>query len=114
MIRLKSTRNATLADISSNPRQLQIKELDAAQLPRVLSDVDAAVINTNFAIPAGLSPTKDTLFLEGKDSPYANLVVIRSNSDKKAQLALFVKALNSPAVQEKAKELFGDAAIPAW
>ncbi|MGQ3891956.1 MetQ/NlpA family ABC transporter substrate-binding protein [Legionella sp. CNM-4043-24] len=114
LIRLKSTRNATLADISSNPRQLQIKELDAAQLPRVLSDVDAAVINTNFAIPAGLSPTKDTLFLEGKDSPYANLVVIRSNSDKKAQLALFVKALNSPAVQEKAKELFGDAAIPAW
>jgi len=114
LIRLKTTKNATLADISSNPKDLQIKELDAAQLPRVLSDVDAAVINTNFAIPAGLSPTQDALFLEGKDSPYANLVVIRSDSTKKPQLALFVKALNSQPVRDKAKELFGDAAIPAW
>lgn len=114
LISLKKSRNASLADISRNPRQLQIKELDAAQLPRILTDVDAAVINTNFAIPAGLSPTRDTLFLEGKDSPYANLVVIRRNSEKKTQLALFVKALNSKPVLDKAKELFGDAAIPAW
>lgn len=114
LITLKKSRDATLADIDSNPKALQIKELDAAQLPRVLSDVDAAVINTNFAIPAGLSPSRDALFLEDKDSPYANLVVIRRDSEKKAQLALFVKALNSPQVRDKANELFGDAAIPAW
>lgn len=114
LITLKSTTNATTDDIASNPKQLKIKELDAAQLPRVLSDVDAAVINTTFAIPAGLSPTHDALFIEGKDSPYANLIVIRRDSSKKPQLEKFVQAMHSQAVVDKAKELFGDAAIPAW
>ncbi|STX52240.1 29 kDa immunogenic protein [Legionella busanensis] len=114
LITLKKTTTASLDDIATNPKQLQIKELDAAQLPRVLSDVDAAVINTTFAIPAGLSPLRDALFTENKESPYANLIVIRSDSKKRAQLEEFVKALNSPEVQEKAKTLFGDAAIPAW
>ncbi|MDX1836479.1 MetQ/NlpA family ABC transporter substrate-binding protein [Legionella taurinensis] len=114
LITLKHTTTATTDDIASNPKHLQIKELDAAQLPRVLSDVDAAVINTNFAVPAGLSPSRDALFLEGKDSPYANLIVIRRDSDKRSQLEQFVKAMNSNPVKEKAKELFGDAAIPAW
>ncbi|WP_133126827.1 MetQ/NlpA family ABC transporter substrate-binding protein [Legionella nagasakiensis] len=114
LITLKDTRNATVQDIATNPKKLRFKELDAAQLPRVLADVDAAVINTSFAIPAGLNPTKDTLFREGKDSPYANLIVIRRNSTKKPQLELLVKALNSQEVKEKAKDLFGDAAIPAW
>lgn len=114
LITLKSANIATLADITSNPKHLIIKELDAAQLPRVLADVDAAVINTTFAIPAGLSPSHDAIFVEGKDSPYANLIVIRRNSDKKPQLEKFVKALNSKEVKVKAKELFGDTAIPAW
>jgi D-methionine transport system substrate-binding protein len=114
LITLKSTQNSSVQDIAKNPKQLQFKELDAAQLPRVLDDVDAAVINTTFAVPAGLSPTRDAIFLEGKDSPYANLIVIRKNSDKKEQLELFVKALNSPEVKEKAHNLFGDAAIAAW
>jgi len=114
LITLKNTNTASLADIDENPKDLQFKELDAAQLPRILTDVDAAVINTTFAIPAGLSPSKDALFVEGKDSPYANLIVIRSDSDKKKQLEEFVKAMNSPEVTAKAKELFGDAAIPAW
>lgn len=114
LISLKSSTNASLDDIASNPKQLKIKELDAAQLPRVLDDVDAAVINTTFAIPAGLSPTRDALFIEGKDSPYANLIVIRRDSNKKPQLEQFVKAMHSQAVVDKAKQLFGDGAIPAW
>jgi D-methionine transport system substrate-binding protein len=114
LITLKKTTTASLDDIATNPKQLQIKELDAAQLPRVLSDVDAAVINTTFAIPAGLSPVRDALLSENKDSPYANLVVIRSDNLKRSQLEQFVKALNSNEVKEKAKTLFGDAAIPAW
>jgi D-methionine transport system substrate-binding protein len=114
LITLKETKNATVEDIASNPRQLRFKELDAAQLPRILSDVDAAIINTNFAIPAGLRPSKNALFTESKDSPYANLIVVRRDSDKKEQLALFVKALNSREVIAKAHELFGDAAIVAW
>lgn len=101
-------------DITHNPKKLRFKELDAAQLPRILADVDAAVINTTFAIPAGLRPSRDALFVEGKDSPYANLIVIRRNSTKKEQLGLFVKALNSNEVKTKAQELFGDAAVAAW
>ena len=114
LITLKKTPLATLNDIADNPKQLRFTELDAAQLPRVLTDVDAAIINTTFAIPAGLRPTRDALFIEDKDSPYANLIVIRTDSTKKEKIDLFIKALHSDKVKEKAKELFGDAAIPAW
>ncbi|HHF7348056.1 TPA: MetQ/NlpA family ABC transporter substrate-binding protein [Legionella feeleii] len=114
LITLKKTDLASVSDITSNPKHLAIKELDAAQLPRILDDVDAAVINTTFAIPAGLSPSRDAIYVEGKDSPYANLIVIRRDSPKKAQLEEFVKAMNSKEVKNKAQELFGDAAIPAW
>lgn len=114
LITLKETAMPNLSDISSNPKDLKIKELDAAQLPRILADVDAAVINTNFAIPAGLSLSRHAIYKEDKDSPYANLIVIRSDSVKKEQLRKFVKAMNSPEVINKAKQLFGDAAIPAW
>lgn len=114
LIRLKTANNPELKDIESNEHELQFKEMDAAQLPRVLQDVDAAVINTTFALPAGLNPAKDAVFTEDKESPYANLIVIKQDSPKKEQLALFVKALNSEKVKEKAKTLFGDAAIPAW
>jgi D-methionine transport system substrate-binding protein len=61
-----------------------------------------------------LNPSHDALFSEDKNSPYANAIVIRRDSPKKAQLELFVKALNSEEVKEKAKVLFGDSAIPAW
>lgn len=114
LITLKNTHPTGLNDIASNPQNLQFKEMDAAQLPRVLPDVDAAVINTTFALPAGLNPARDALFTEDKNSPYANIIVIRKDSAKKAQLLLFVKALNSEEVKEKAHTLFGDAAIPAW
>lgn len=114
LITLKKSALASVADIINNPKHLTIKELDAAQLPRILDDVDAAVINTTFAIPAGLSPSRDAIYVEGKDSPYANLIVIRRDSPKRAQLEEFVKAMNSKEVTDKAQELFGDAAIPAW
>ena len=114
LVTLKSTQVMTIRDILSNPKNLRFKELDAAQLPRILADVDAAVINTTFAIPAGLSPTRDALFLENKDSPYANLIVVRHGNQKKTQLDLLVKALNSDEVKDRAHALFGDAAIVAW
>lgn len=114
LITLKESNNPGLQDIASNPHNLQFKEMDAAQLPRILPDVDAAVINTTFALPAGLTPSRDALFTEDKDSPYANIIVIRRDSPKKTQLELLVKALNSDEVKDKAKTLFGDAAIPAW
>ncbi|CAM2949145.1 MetQ/NlpA family ABC transporter substrate-binding protein [Legionella worsleiensis] len=114
LITLKDETSAGVPEIKSNPKNLQFKEMDAAQLPRVLPDVAAAVINTTFALPAGLNPRHDALFTESKDSPYANIIVIRKNTEKRPQLELFVKALNSDKVKTKAQQLFGDAAIPAW
>lgn len=114
LIRLKNKRSASLFDIKSNPKQYQFRELDAAQLARALPDVDMAVINTNFAIPAGLHPNRNALFTEGKNSPYANLIVIRKDSPKKEQIQLLVNALHTQEVKDKAKDLFADAAIPAW
>ena len=114
LLTLKKATLLSREDILDNPKNIKIKELDAAQLPRVLDDVEAAVINTTFALPAGLSLAHDAIFSETNDSPYANLIVIRQNSTKKPLLAEFVKAMNSKEVTEKAKQLFGDAAIPAW
>ncbi|PJD92960.1 MAG: hypothetical protein CK424_03575 [Legionella sp.] len=114
LIRLKTKRSASLFDIKRNSKHYQFRELDAAQLSRVLPDVDIAVINTNFAIPAGLHPNRNALFTESKTSPYANLIVIRKSSPKKAQIQLLVDALHTEEVKDKAKTLFSDAAIPAW
>jgi len=115
LIRLKNNSpTATVNDIAENPKKIRFKELDAAQLPRILPDVDAAVINTNFALPAGLKPNQDALFLESKDSPYANIIVIKSNNPKRKQLEQFVDAFQSREVKEKAEKIFGDSAIPAW
>lgn len=114
LITLTKKDSFTIHDIQNNPKHLQIKELDAAQLPRMLMDVDAAVINTTFAIPAGLSPARDAIFLESKDSPYANLIVVRTSDVNESKLNQFMNAMHSQAVLEKAKELFGENAIPAW
>lgn len=106
--------NATVMDIASNPKKLRIVELDAAQLSRSLNDVDLAAINTNYAIPAGLSPAHDALLTEGPDSPYANIVAAREDNKNDSRLKQLVMALHSPAVLSAAKKIFGDAAIPAW
>ncbi len=116
LIHLKQTAGlyATPLDIQDNPKHLQIKELDAAQLARSLPDVDFAVINTNYAIPAGLSPTKDAIFHEGSDSPYANIIVIRQNEINDPRIKQLIAAIQSEAVLEAAKNIFNGQAIPAW
>jgi D-methionine transport system substrate-binding protein len=114
LITLKEQKTPTLSDITSNPKHLKIKELDAAQLPRVLPDVHAAIINTNFALPAGLNPEKNAIFIEEKDSPYMNLIVTRVNNAKEQQIKEFVQAFQSEEVKKKAQELFGNTAIPSW
>ena len=114
LITLKKTETPSLHDVIHNPRNFRFKVLDAAQLPRILPDVDAAIINTTFALPAGLSPSRDALLVENKRSPYANIIVIQQNSPKQAQLDLFVQAFHSKEVKQKAKQLFGDAAVAAW
>lgn len=106
--------NLTPKSITENPKHLQIKEIAAAQLPRILNDLDAAAINTNYAIPAGLYPTKEALFVEHKDSPYANLVVVRTADLHQKKYKQLMKALHSPEVQSAARTLFADQALPAW
>lgn len=105
---------ATPVDIKENPKQLKFKELDAAQLARTLPDVSMAVINTNYAIPAGLSPTKDAIFHEGADSPYANIIVVRTGDVNDVRIRNLVKALQSDEVAAAAKKIFNDQAIRAW
>jgi D-methionine transport system substrate-binding protein len=114
LITLNESPTPSVQDIIANPKKIRIKTLDAAQLPRILPDVDAAVINTTFAIPAGLNPSRDALISERQDSPYANLVVIQTNTKKRAQLEHFVEALHSDDVKAKAQQLFGNAAIIGW
>lgn len=116
LIQLKNSTGitATPRDIITNPKNLQIKEIDAAQLPRTLMDVDLAVINTNFAVPAGLLPKRDALFLENRTSPYANLIVAKNSNKNNPLFQKFIRAFQSPAVITKAKELFNDQAIAAW
>jgi D-methionine transport system substrate-binding protein len=114
LIKVLDKDTLTPRDITANSKNLQIKELDAAQLPRVLIDVDAAVINTTFAIPAGLVPGKDSIFLESKDSPYANLIVVRQGEQQKPAIQKFLSALHSQAVIDKAHSLFGNGAVSAW
>ncbi|MCP4473440.1 MAG: MetQ/NlpA family ABC transporter substrate-binding protein [Gammaproteobacteria bacterium] len=101
-------------DIISNPKHLQFKELTASTLTRALPDVSIAVINTTYASLAGLSPTKNGLFVEGADSPYANIVVVRAGEQDKLQFKQLIEALHSPQVLAKAHQLFKDGAVPAW
>jgi D-methionine transport system substrate-binding protein len=114
LLNLKDRRPSGLQSIRANLKHLRIVELDAAQLPRSLDDVTIAVINTNFALPAGLHPETDAIYLENKNTPYANIIVMKKNNSKKAQIMLFVEEMHSQEVVKKAKDLFGKSAIPAW
>ncbi len=105
---------ATANDIVDNPRNLQITEAEAAMLPRTLDDVDIAVINSNFAMEAKLNPTKDALFIEAKDSPYANIVAVRKGDENRPEIQKLMKALNSPEVKKFIEDKYKGAIIPAF
>lgn len=100
--------------ILKNPKQLKFQEVTSAQLPRALDDLDAACINTNYALTAGLSPLKDGLFHEGADSPYVNILVVQEADKDNPKFQLLLKALHSKEVLEKAHELFGEHALKGW
>ena len=91
----KATEKATAKDVIENPKNLKIVELEASQLPTQLSEVKAAAINTNFALGAKLSRAKDSIFREGKDSPYVNWVVVRTENKDDAVVNKLEKAYQS-------------------
>lgn len=91
---------ATPLDVVSNPKKLRFVELDAAQLPRSLDDLDASAINTNFAISAGLNPQKDAIAMEDPKGPYVNILVVREADKNKPWVAQLIKAYHSPEVRK--------------
>ncbi len=105
---------ATLLDIEENPRELEIVELSAEMLPHALPDLDCAVINGNYAIQAGLSPVEDSLFLESKESPYANVLAVRKGDEDKTAIKKLVKLLQSPEVKSFIEEKYGGGVVPAF
>jgi len=116
LIKLKDASNvsATQKDIVDNPKHLKFRELEAATLPRVLNQVDVALINTNYAIEAKLNPVKDSLFIEDANSPYANLLVAREDNKDSPAFKKLAAALNSPAVKKFIEDKYKGAVVPAF
>ncbi|WP_413721241.1 methionine ABC transporter substrate-binding lipoprotein MetQ [Sodalis sp. RH24] len=106
----------TSLDITANPKHLKIVEIEAAQLPRTLDDgkVDAAIINTNYSTQIGLSPHKDGLFIEDKDSPYVNLIVAREDNKDSDKIKNLVKAYQTDEVAAAADKIYHGDAVKGW
>ena len=105
---------ASARDILDNPKRLKLRELEAATLPRVLNQVDLALINTNYALAAGLKPTQDALLIEGSDSPYVNILVARADNQHSAAMHKLVEHLHSEAVRSFIQEKYQGAVVPAF
>ncbi|WP_029623506.1 MetQ/NlpA family ABC transporter substrate-binding protein [Sphingomonas sp. PAMC 26617] len=116
LIRLKNPTDplAALADIASNPKKLQFKELEAATLPRVLDQVDLAMINTNYALDAKLNPVRDALVIEDAKSPYVNFLVGRAGGEKDPRVVKLIAALRSPATRAFITDHYKGAVLPAF
>ena len=106
--------DATKYDIVSNPGNIQVIELEAAQLPRSLEDLDLAVINSNYALEAGLVATRDALIIEDANSPYVNVLAVRTKDKGKAALKELAKALTSDEVAKFIGENYPGAVVPAF
>ncbi|ANE46993.1 methionine ABC transporter substrate-binding protein [Paenibacillus swuensis] len=104
----------TVKDIEENSKNLKIEELEAAMLPRVVDEMDLALINTNYALEAGLNPMKDALFIEGNDSPYVNILVSRPDNKDSEAMQKLAKALTSPEVKAFIEEKYKGAVIAAF
>jgi len=105
---------ATLKDITANPKHLKFRELEAAMLPRTLDEVDLALINTNYALAAGLNPTKDALLIEDKNSPYVNYLVGREDNQNDPRVQKLAKALTSPEIKTFIERKYHGAVLPAF
>jgi D-methionine transport system substrate-binding protein len=105
---------ATPLDVIENPKKIKFIEVDAAQLPRTLDDLDAAGINTNFALSAGLNPVKDAIAREGAKSPYVNILVVRDADKGKPWVAKLVKAYHSDEVRNYIQNEFKGSVLASW
>ncbi|KIU50233.1 MULTISPECIES: MetQ/NlpA family ABC transporter substrate-binding protein [Pseudomonas] len=116
VIKLKDNTNilSTVKDITGNDKGLKFRELEAATIPRVLTQVDLALINTNYALEAKLNPEKDALVIEGSDSPYVNILVTREDNKDSDAVKKLVAALHTPEVKKFIEEKYKGAVKPAF
>lgn len=105
---------ATPLDVIDNPKKIRFVELDAAQLPRSLDDLDASAINTNYALSAGLHPGKDAIAQESAKSPYVNLIAVREQDKDKPWVAKLVKAYQSPEIRQFVQNEFKGAVLAGF
>ncbi|MFF3913676.1 MetQ/NlpA family ABC transporter substrate-binding protein [Streptomyces sp. NPDC001852] len=106
---------ATPQDIAKNPKNLTFKEVEAAQTPRSLDDVDAAVVNGNYAISAGLKPAKDAIVLESaKNNPYGNFLAVKKGNEKDPRVEKLAKLLVSPEVKKFIEDKYQGSVIPSF
>jgi len=105
---------ATPRDIVNNPRNFRFHQLEAAQLPRSLQDVDAATINGNFAMQAGFNPLRDSLIIEGADSPYVNVVVVQRGNENDPRIAALRNAMLSDRVRDFINRTYDGGVAPVF
>lgn len=115
LITLKDPSNlaSTEADIIDNPKDLKIVSVEAALLPRIIKEYDAAVINSNFAIPAGFT-SKDALIIEDRSSPYINVLVVKANNVDNPHILTLKKVLQSPKVKEFIEQTYNGELVPVF
>ena len=102
---------ATIRDIDSNPQNITFQEVEAAQLPNVLQDVDYAVINSNYAIEAGIHPVEDSLAIEGSASSYGNIFAVKAGNEDSGKTKALKAALESRQVADYISETYGGAVV---
>ncbi|WP_375105711.1 MetQ/NlpA family ABC transporter substrate-binding protein [Lysinibacillus fusiformis] len=105
---------ASVRDVEENKKNLKFIELEAAQIPKQLSEVDVAAINTNFALEAGINPQEDSILLESTDSPYVNYIVVRAENENDPTIKKFIEAYQSDEVRQFIEEEFKGSVIPSW
>lgn len=105
---------ATVQDIVENPKHLKFQEVEAAQVPRTLDDVDAAIINSNFAMQVPLDPTKDAMFIEDSTSPYVNIVAVRQGDENRPEIQALMKVLHSQEIKDFINNKYKGAVVPAF
>lgn len=105
---------ASIRDVEENKKNLKFIELEAAQIPKQLSEVDVAAINTNFALEAGINPKKDSILLESTESPYVNYIVVRAENENDPTIKKFVEAYQSDEVRKFIEDEFKGSVIASW
>jgi D-methionine transport system substrate-binding protein len=105
---------ATPRDVVGNPKNFRFQELEAAQLPRSLQDVDAATINGNYALEAGLNPIRDSLIIEGAQSPYVNIVVVQKGNEQNPNIIALKNALLSQRVKDYINRNYNGGVAPVF